>query len=156
MRAVIQRVLGASVSVNQDVVGEIVGPGLVIYVGINVDDDIPKCSLLAEKIWRLRIFESGSLKSQGIEIDSTAVEVCAADGNLPILLISQFTLFADTSRGRRPTWQQAASGAQAEPLFNEVLESFKQLGATVATGQFGADMLISQLNDGPMTIILEV
>ncbi len=156
MRAVIQRVRGASVSVNHDVVGTIFGPGLVVYVGISVDDDISKCSLLAEKIWRLRIFENESLKSQGIEIDSTVVEVCAADGNLPILLISQFTLFADTSRGRRPTWHQAAPGAQAEPLFNSLVDSFKELGATVATGQFGADMLINQLNDGPMTISLEV
>lgn len=156
MRAVIQRVLGASVAVNQEVVGEVVGSALVVFVGISVDDEISKCSIMAEKIWRLRIFENESLKRQGIEIDSPSVEVCAADGNLPILLISQFTLFADTSRGRRPTWQQAAPGPQAEPIFNELVKSFVELGATVATGQFGADMKISQVNDGPMTIILEV
>ena len=156
MRAVIQRVHGASVSVDQEVIGTIVGPGLVIFVGIGIDDDISKCAILAEKIWHLRIFESQSLKREGIAIESTAVEVCAADGNLPILLISQFTLFADTSGGRRPTWQQAASGTQAEPIFNELLKSFRELGATIATGQFGADMKITQVNDGPMTIILEV
>lgn len=156
MKAVVQRVDGAAVEVLGQVIGEFSGPGLMVLVGVSVDDDISKCAPLADKIWKLRIFEKESLLKSGIEIKADSNEVAAADAKLPILVISQFTLFADTSKGRRPTWQKAARGDQAEPLVNEVVRSLRDLGAKVETGKFGADMRITQVCDGPMTVLLEV
>ena len=118
--------------------------------------DETKCAVLADKIWKLRIFESAALKAAGKTVNSDSVEVAAADASLPILAISQFTLFADTSNGRRPTWQQAARGPQAEPLVENVVQALRDLGARVETGKFGADMRISAVCDGPMTVTLEV
>ena len=156
MRAVIQRVDGAAVEVAGKVIGQFSGPGLMVLVGVNVDDDISKCAPLADKIWKLRIFEKAALNAAGVSCAVEANEVSAADANLPILLISQFTLFADTTKGRRPTWLQAARGEQAEPLINEVARALRDLGAQVETGKFGADMRISQVCDGPMTVLVEV
>jgi D-tyrosyl-tRNA(Tyr) deacylase len=156
MRAVIQRVNDASVTVNGQVTGEFMGPGLSVLVGVSVDDDLAKCAVLADKIWKLRIFDANSLVEKGYKIAEDKKEVAASDANLPILLISQFTLYADTTKGRRPTWQQAAPGEQAEPLINELARALRDLGAQVETGKFGADMKITQTCDGPMTIILEV
>ncbi len=156
MRAVVQRVDGASVEVANKVIGAFTGPGLLVLIGISVDDDETKCTVLADKIWKLRIFESAALKLAGKKVNSESVEVAAADASLPILAISQFTLFADTSNGRRPTWQQAARGPQAEPLVNEVIRALRDLGASVETGKFGAEMRISAVCDGPMTVTLEV
>jgi len=156
MRAVIQRVTDASVTVNGQVVGEFIGAGLSVLVGVSVEDELAKCAVLADKIWKLRIFDAKSLAENGYPIAADKNEVAAADANLPILLISQFTLYADTSKGRRPTWQQAARGEQAEPLINELVRSLRDLGAKVETGKFGADMKITQTCDGPMTIVLEV
>ena len=156
MRAVIQRVDGAAVEVAGKVIGQFSGPGLMVLVGVNVDDDISKCAPLADKIWKLRIFEKTALNAAGVSCAVEANEVSAADANLPILLISQFTLFADTTKGRRPTWLQAARGEQAEPLINEVTRALRDLGAQVETGKFGADMRISQVCDGPMTVLIEV
>jgi D-tyrosyl-tRNA(Tyr) deacylase len=156
MRAVIQRVDGAAVEVAGKVIGQFSGPGLMVLVGVNVDDDISKCAPLADKIWKLRIFERAALTATGVNCAVEANEVAAADANLPILLISQFTLFADTTKGRRPTWLQAARGEQAEPLINEVVRALRDLGAQVETGKFGADMRISQVCDGPMTVLIEV
>jgi D-tyrosyl-tRNA(Tyr) deacylase len=156
MRAVIQRVDGAAVEVAGKVIGQFSGPGLMVLVGVNVDDDISKCAPLADKIWKLRIFERAALTAAGVNCAVEANEVSAADANLPILLISQFTLFADTTKGRRPTWLQAARGEQAEPLINEVVRALRDLGAQVETGKFGADMRISQVCDGPMTVLIEV
>jgi D-tyrosyl-tRNA(Tyr) deacylase len=156
MRAVIQRVDGAAVEVAGKVIGQFSGPGLMVLVGVNVDDDISKCAPLADKIWKLRIFERAALNAAGVSCAVEANEVSAADANLPILLISQFTLFADTTKGRRPTWLQAARGEQAEPLINEVVRALRDLGAQVETGKFGADMRISQVCDGPMTVLIEV
>ena len=156
MRAVIQRVDGAAVEVAGKVIGQFSGPGLMVLVGVNVDDDISKCAPLADKIWKLRIFERAALTAAGVNCAVEANEVSAADANLPILLISQFTLFADTTKGRRPTWLQAARGEQAEPLINEVVRALRDLGARVETGKFGADMRISQVCDGPMTVLVEV
>lgn len=156
MRAVIQRVFDASVIVNEQVVGQFSGPGLSVLVGVSVDDDLAKCALLADKIWKLRIFDADSLTAHGYKFSDEKNEVAAADANLPILLISQFTLYADTAKGRRPTWQQAARGDQAEPLINELARALRDLGAHVETGKFGADMKITQTCDGPMTILLEV
>ena len=156
MRAVIQRVDGAAVEVAGKVIGQFSGPGLMVLVGVNVEDDIPKCAPLADKIWKLRIFDRAALNAAGVSCAVEANEVSAADANLPILLISQFTLFADTTKGRRPTWLQAARGEQAEPLINEVVRALRDLGAQVETGKFGADMRISQVCEGPMTVLVEV
>lgn len=156
MRAVIQRVNDASVSVDGKVIGEFNGPGLSVLVGVSVDDELSKCSVLADKIWKLRIFDAQELADLGIKISDDKNEVSAADANLPILLISQFTLYADTTKGRRPTWQQAARGDKAEPLVNALARALRDLGAHVETGKFGADMKITQTCDGPMTILLEV
>lgn len=156
MRAVVQRVDGASVAVAGNVVGEFTGPGLCVLVGVSIDDDLSKCATLADKIWKLRIFDTEKLLNSGFKIDTDKAEVAAADANLPILLVSQFTLYADTSRGRRPTWQQAARGEQAEPMINELARALRDLGARVETGKFGADMQINQTSDGPVTILLDV
>jgi D-tyrosyl-tRNA(Tyr) deacylase len=156
MRAVIQRVIDAGVEVNGQIVGQFTGPGLSVLVGVSVDDDLEKCAVLADKIWKLRIFDAQQLSALGYKIAEGKNEVAAADANLPILLISQFTLYADTAKGRRPTWQQAARGDQAEPMINELARALRDLGAQVETGKFGADMKIAQTCDGPMTILLEV
>ena len=155
MRAVVQRVSDASVQVDGQAVGAFTGMGLMVLVGVGVNDDLSQCAPLADKIWKLRIFDADALRQTGINVSVTTNEVSAADANLPILLISQFTLFADTTKGRRPTWQQAARGEQAEPLINELARNLRDLGATVETGKFGADMKITQTCDGPMTILLE-
>ena len=156
MRAVIQRVDGAKVEVGGEVIGVFDGPGLMVLIGVSVDDTADKCAVLADKIWKLRIFETQALADAGIVVDTASREISAADAQLPILAISQFTLFADISKGRRPTWQQAARGEQAEPLVALVVDELRNLGATVATGKFGADMRITQICDGPMTVLLEV
>lgn len=156
MRAVVQRVDGAVVEVAGQIIGEFSGPGLMVLVGVSVDDEISKCAQLADKIWKLRIFERSDLVAKGFNVGVESAEVSAADANLPLLVISQFTLFADTSKGRRPTWQGAARGDQAEPLVNEVVRALRDLGAQVETGKFGADMRITQVCDGPMTVLLEV
>ena len=156
MRAVIQRVDGAKVEVGGEVIGAFDGPGLMVLIGVSVDDTADKCAVLADKIWKLRIFETQALADAGKVVDSTSREISAADAQLPILAISQFTLFADISKGRRPTWQQAARGEQAEPLVAQVVDELRKLGASVATGKFGADMRITQICDGPMTVLLEV
>lgn len=156
MRAVIQRVDGASVEVAGEVIGSFSGPGLMVLIGVSVDDSIEKCAVLADKIWKLRIFDSEVLRGAGLSVNSEAKEVAAADADLPILAISQFTLFADTSKGRRPTWLQAARGDQAEPLVDATVAALREMGARVETGKFGADMRITQVCDGPTTILLEV
>ena len=156
MRAVIQRVDGAKVEVDGEVIGSFEGPGLMVLIGVSVDDTDDKCAVLADKIWKLRIFDAEVLRARGLTVDSEAKEVAAADASLPILAISQFTLFADTSKGRRPTWLQAARGDQAEPLVDATVNALRQLGAHVETGKFGADMRITQVCDGPTTILLEV
>ena len=156
MRAVVQRVDGASVVVDGNVVGSFEGPGLAVLVGVSVDDTLDVCAPMAEKIWKLRIFSSNDLQAKGIAVHADTNEVAAADANLPIMIISQFTLYADTTRGRRPTWQQAARGDQAEPLVNELARALRDLGARVETGKFGADMRITQTCDGPVTILLDL
>ncbi len=156
MRAVIQRVDGARCEVDGQITGAFDGPGLMVLVGVHVDDTDDKCAILADKIWKLRIFDAETLRNRGIGVDSQSVEVAAADAALPVLIISQFTLHADTSKGRRPTWLQAARGDKAEPLVDAVVEELRKLGARVETGKFGADMRITQVNDGPTTIVLDV
>ncbi len=143
MRAVVSRVSAAAVTVDGMVVGEI-GAGLLSLVGVGRDDDAAGARALARKIHELRIFPG----------DDGAVS--ASDLGLPVLVVSQFTLYADTRKGRRPSWQDAAPGETAEPLIDEVVAELRRRGATVATGVFGARMQVSSVNEGPMTLLLEV
>jgi D-tyrosyl-tRNA(Tyr) deacylase len=138
---VVQRVSQARVMVGGQTVGAIPEPGLLVLVGVTHDDTAEKAAKLAAKLWRLRILEG---------------EKSCSDVSAPLLVISQFTLYADTRKGRRPTWQAAAPGPVAEPLVNAVVSSLRELGATVETGIFGADMKVSLVNDGPVTIILDL
>jgi D-tyrosyl-tRNA(Tyr) deacylase len=138
---VVQRVSQASVAVDQQVVGAIDEPGLVVLVGITHDDTPGKAAKLAAKLWGLRILDG---------------EKSCSDVAAPLLVISQFTLYGDTRKGRRPTWQAAAPGPAAGPLVDAVVTALRDLGAHVETGIFGADMKVSLVNDGPVTIILEL
>ena len=143
MRILVQRVTSASVSVDGVVVGAIESDsqGLLALVGVTHDDDLSKAQRLAEKLWQLRILDD---------------ERSAADVNAPILVISQFTLYANTAKGRRPTWNAAAAGAVAEPLVNAFADALRALGAHVETGVFGAHMEVELVNDGPVTVQLEL
>jgi D-tyrosyl-tRNA(Tyr) deacylase len=141
MRAVVQRVASASVVVDGVVVGEIEEPGLLVLVGVTHSDGPAEVGRLAAKLWGLRILHG---------------EKSCSDTGAPLLVISQFTLYGDTRKGRRPTWQAAAPGPVAEPLVEAVVAELRALGARVETGIFGADMKVSLLNDGPVTLILEV
>ena len=141
MRAVAQRVTQASVTVDGQAVGEISEPGLLVLVGVTHDDTAAKAAKLAARLWGLRILEG---------------EKSCSDVSAPLLVISQFTLYADTRKGRRPTWQAAAPGPVAEPLVDALTLSLRDLGASVQTGIFGANMKVSLVNDGPVTIILEL
>ena len=143
VRAVVSRVGTAAVTVDDVVVGEI-GRGLLALIGVGHADDAAAARVLARKIHELRIFPGPD------------GEVSAADLGLPILVISQFTLYADTRKGRRPSWQDAAPGELAEPLIEEVVAELRRRECPVATGVFGAKMLVSSVNDGPMTLVLEV
>ena len=143
MRILVQRVTSASVTVDGVVVGAIESDsqGLLALVGVTHDDDLSKAQRLADKLWQLRILDD---------------ERSAADVNAPILVISQFTLYANTAKGRRPTWNAAAAGAVAEPLVNAFADALRALGAHVETGVFGAHMEVELVNDGPVTVQLEL
>jgi D-tyrosyl-tRNA(Tyr) deacylase len=141
VRAVVQRVSQASVAVAGQVVGAIGEPGLLVFVGASHEDTPQAAAKLAAKLWGLRILKG---------------ELSCSDTAAPLLVISQFTLYADTRKGRRPSWQGAAPGPVAEPLVDAVVGSLRALGARVETGVFGADMQVSLTNDGPVTLILEV
>ena len=141
MRAVVQRVSVASVTVDGETVGSIEGPGLVVLVGVTHSDSPEHARKLAAKIHDLRILDG---------------EKSAADIDAPFLVISQFTLYADTTKGRRPSWSAAAPGTVAEPLVDEVVDELRRRGATVETGRFGADMQVHLVNDGPVTLLLDV
>lgn len=137
----IQRVDGARVDVDDDEVGVIEGPGLLILVGVTHTDGEAQARRLANKAYDMRLFGG---------------EVSAADLGLPVLVVSQFTLYADTRKGRRPTWDAAAPGPVAEPLVAVVADELRLRGAHVATGRFGAHMRLGLVNDGPVTIVLDV
>lgn len=141
MRAVVQRVNGASVAVEGETTGEIVGEGLCVLVGVTHEDTADQAAQLARKLWSLRILNG---------------EKSCSDLAAPLLVISQFTLYGDARKGRRPTWNAAAPGPVAEPLVDEVVARLRDLGAEVATGEFGADMQVSLTNDGPFTVLVEV
>ncbi|HQR28236.1 MAG TPA: D-aminoacyl-tRNA deacylase [Nocardioides sp.] len=140
MRAVVQRVLQASVQVDGTVVGSLAGPGLLVYLGVTHDDGPAEVEWMARKIWDLRILRE---------------ERSAAEVGAPVLVVSQFTLYGDARKGRRPTWQAAAPGAVSEPVYAAVCDELERLGARVARGVFGADMAVSSVNDGPVTVLLE-
>ncbi|MFD3519221.1 D-aminoacyl-tRNA deacylase [Streptomyces sp. NPDC058653] len=145
MRAVVQRVDGASVAVvtesGTETVGEIEGEGLCVLVGVAHEDTREKAAQLARKLWTLRIL---------------ADEKSCSEADAPLLVISQFTLYGDARKGRRPTWNAAAPGAIAEPLVDEVVARLRELGARVETGRFGADMRVTLTNQGPFTVQLEM
>lgn len=145
MRAVVQRVTRASVTVGAEVVGAIDGPGLCVLVGVTHDDDEARAAKLADKLWHLRILDDAA----GV------MNLAAADVDAPILVVSQFTLYGDTAKGRRPSWLAAARPEEAEPLVDAVVARLRALGATVATGRFRADMAVELVNDGPVTMLLE-
>ncbi len=147
MRGLVQRVSEASVTVDGEVVGRI-GAGLCVLVGVTHDDDEATARKLADRIWGLRIMaddDAGGAMGRSV-----------ADTTGEVLVVSQFTLYGDTRKGRRPSWMAAARPEQAAPLVEVVADELRRLGATVATGRFGADMAVAIVNDGPVTLLVEV
>jgi D-aminoacyl-tRNA deacylase len=141
MRSVVQRVLRAEVRVGGEVVGRLPGPGLCVFLGVTHTDTAATGDRMAGKLHGLRILRD---------------EKSAADVGAPLLVVSQFTLYGDARKGRRPTWTAAAPGEVAEPLVEHVVSALRRLGATVETGRFGADMEVDLVNDGPVTLLVEV
>ena len=144
MRALIQRVTKASVAVGDETTGEI-GPGLVVLLGVSKDDDEADAGYLVEKIANLRIFADGENR-----FNRSALDIGAE-----CLIVSQFTLYADTRKGRRPDFNQAAGPEQAERLYEHAVQLFEKAGITVATGRFREHMRVSLENDGPVTLMLD-
>lgn len=140
MRAVVQRVLRADVTVAGDVVGSIDGPGLLVLLGVTHSDGPDQVAWLSRKVWDVRILRD---------------EKSASDVGAPILVVSQFTLYGDARRGRRPSWSAAAPGPVSEPVFEAYVAALRELGARVATGRFGAAMQVELVNDGPFTLVLD-
>jgi D-aminoacyl-tRNA deacylase len=140
VRAVVQRASRASVTVDGTVAGQLAAPGLVVLLGVTHADTAATAATLASKIYYLRILDG---------------EKSCADTGAPLLVVSQFTLYAETAKGRRPSWSAAAPGPVAEPLMKAFVAALRELGATVDTGVFGAHMDVELVNDGPVTLILE-
>jgi D-tyrosyl-tRNA(Tyr) deacylase len=154
VRGLVQRVTEASVTVVTDGVGEMVGsigPGLCVLVGATHTDTEAIAHKLADKIWNLRVLDDEA----GVMNRSLADRAAAGDVGA-VLVVSQFTLYGDTSAGRRPSWIAAARPEQAEPLVDAVVARLRQLGATVATGRFRTEMRVHLVNDGPVTLLLEL
>ncbi len=141
MRAVVQRVQRADVTVDGEVVGAIHEPGLLVLVGVTHADTGAVADRLAEKTWQLRVLDG---------------ERSCADAGAPLLVVSQFTLYADTRKGRRPSWSAAAPGPVSEPLVEAYVAALRRRGAHVETGRFGAHMEVTLVNDGPVTLVLDV
>lgn len=144
VRAVVQRVTSARVEVagadGPAVVGAIERPGLLVYLGVTHDDGPADVAWVARKVWELRLLRG---------------EVSASEAGAPVLVVSQFTLYGDARKGRRPTWHAAAPGPVSEPLYDAVCAELERLGAEVARGVFGADMAVTSVNDGPITLVLD-
>jgi D-aminoacyl-tRNA deacylase len=140
MRAVVQRASSAQVVVDDTVVGRLTRPGLVVLLGVTHSDTAAVARRLARKIWDLRVLEG---------------ERSASDEGAPVLVVSQFTLYADLSKGRRPSWSAAAPGSVSEPVYEAFCAALRDLGAEVSTGIFGAHMDVSLTNDGPFTLIVD-
>ena len=143
MRGILQRVTCASVSVDGEVIGECPGPGALVLVGVTHEDTLEQAKTLARKIAELRIFE-----------DETSIQDRAEEAS--VLVVSQFTLYGDVRKGRRPSWSKAAPGPVAEPLVDAVVEELRGRGIHVETGRFGAMMSVELVNDGPYTLVIEV
>jgi D-tyrosyl-tRNA(Tyr) deacylase len=141
MRAVVARASRAAVRVDGAVVGELAGPGLLVLLGVHRDDTPDAVEIMARKLYELRILEG---------------ERSCAETGAGLLVVSQFTLYGETRRGRRPSWSAAAGPEQAEPLVDAVVAALRERGATVATGRFGAMMAVESVNDGPFTVLVEV
>ncbi len=141
MRAVVTRVLRAAVEVGDQQVGAIDRPGLLVLLGITHHDELATATIMARKLFDLRVLRG---------------ELCCAETGAPLLVVSQFTLYGDTRRGRRPSWSAAAPALVAEPLVTAVIEQLRGLGADVATGVFGAAMTVTSTNDGPFTVIVDL
>ena len=144
MRAVVQRVLRARVGVGDETVGEI-GPGLLALVAVTHDDGPAEAARLAAKLANVRLFDA----------DAGVMNRSVLESGGGVLVVSQFTLYGDTSRSRRPSWSAAAPGAVAEPLVDAVVAGLRGHGVPVATGRFGAAMQVELVNDGPVTLILD-
>ena len=140
MRAVVQRVASASVLVDGAVVGSLPAPGLLVYLGVTHADTAAEVDWMARKVWGLRILPD---------------EQSASDLDAPVLVVSQFTLYGDARKGRRPTWEAAAPGPVSEPLYDAFCSALAALGAHVERGVFGAHMRVQSVNDGPFTVLLE-
>jgi D-tyrosyl-tRNA(Tyr) deacylase len=140
VRAVVQRVLSASVTVEGEVVGAIEAPGLLVYLGVTHGDGPDEIAWMARKIWEVRLLRD---------------EQSLSDVGGGVLVVSQFTLYGNARKGRRPTWAAAAPGEVGEPAYDAVCGQLERLGARVARGVFGADMRVESVNDGPVTLILE-
>jgi D-aminoacyl-tRNA deacylase len=150
VRAVVQRVTSARVraassSQAGETIGEI-GPGLCVLVGVTHNDDAPTAQRLAEKLWNVRIFDD----------DAGVMNVSAAESGRPFLVVSQFTLYGSTAKGRRPSWAAAARPEHAAPILDAFVAALRALGAQVATGRFGADMHVELVNDGPVTLLFDL
>ena len=143
MRGILQRVTRASVSVDGETIGECPGPGALVLVGVTHEDTLEQAKTLARKIAELRIFE-----------DETSIQDRAEEAS--VLVVSQFTLYGDVRKGRRPSWSKAAPGPVAEPLVDTVVEELRNRGIHVETGRFGAMMSVELVNDGPYTLVIEV
>ena len=141
MRAVVQRVLHAEVTVDDLAVGRIDRPGLLVLLGVTHDDGPEQVAAMAAKVWGLRILRD---------------ERSASDVRAPVLVISQFTLYADTRKGRRPSWSAAAPAEKSEPIYEAFCAELESLGAEVQRGVFGAMMAVTSINDGPVTILLDL
>lgn len=141
MRAVVTRVTSAAVTVGGEVVGAIDEPGLLVLVGVTHDDTAATAAAMARKLFGLRILRE---------------ERSCADSGAPLLIVSQFTLYGQTRKGRRPTWIDAAPGPVAEPLVNALVAELRAAGGTVSTGVFGAEMAVASVNDGPFTVLVEL
>jgi len=141
----VQRVEQASVTVDGEVVG-VIGPGLCVLVGVTHDDMQPAAEKMADKIWNLRVFDD----------DAGVMNRSLADTGGEVLIVSQFTLYADTSAGRRPSYIKASRPEHAEPLIETVIAELRRRGAVVATGRFRTEMKVSLVNDGPVTVMLEL
>jgi D-tyrosyl-tRNA(Tyr) deacylase len=149
VRAIVQRVLEARVGVRTDagwIAAGAIGAGLCVFVGVTHADGEAEADKLAAKVWGLRVFDD----------EDGVMNRSAADVGAALLVVSQFTLYGDTSRGRRPSWSAAARPAHAEPLVERLVESLRAAGATVETGRFRTEMRVALVNDGPVTLTLEV
>lgn len=144
MRALVQRVTSASVRVEGETVGAI-GPGLCVFVGVTHSDSLAEAERMAARLWNLRIFEDTEGRTN----------LSLSDAGGEVLVVSQFTLYADTIKGRRPSFIQAAPPEHAEPLIDAVVATLRGLGASVATGRFRASMRVELVNDGPFTLLLD-